>query len=216
MGATSILELVQASASVGTDDCAGVHRAFMAVAECVVRRTLQRWAGGVVVRRGQLEDVTQEALLRVWINRARCRAGSDAEAAGWIATIARFTAVDTLRAAFRMPTISIDVEAPVSLLIESDGESKGPAERLAWLSWALAESDSTVLWHRLVLSQEWREIGTSLGISWTAARRRYQRALSRLRVLALQDPEIRRSFSEAPLISIGRRSSRHFCHKDQL
>ena len=195
MSDESFLALLRASAAIDAEASAFAQRALIVAAEVIVRRTLQRWVDGVLLRRGLMDDVVQEALLRLWVNRAKCRAQSDAEAVGWVTAIARCTAADALRPEWRMPTISVEVESALRSSAGAEDDDPGLAGRIAWLSWTLREQDSAVLWHRLVLNQEWCDVGASLGISWTAARRRYQRAVLRLRALAVLDPEVRRRFA---------------------
>ena len=194
MGDESFLALLRASAATDAGESTFAQRALVVAAELIVRRTLRRWVDGVLLRRGLMDDVVQEALLRLWINRAKCRARSDAEAVGWVMAIARCTAADLLRPEWRMPTISVEIENALRSSAGADDDDTGLAGRIAWLSWTLREQDSAILWHRLVLGQEWCDVGASLGISWTAARRRYQRAIIRLRALAVLDPEVRRMF----------------------
>ncbi|MHB1068781.1 MAG: RNA polymerase sigma factor [Gemmatimonadaceae bacterium] len=190
MGDVSLVLLLRTwTANASPTPAADAH-AMVVAAEAIIHRTLHHWAGGLVLRRGLLEDVAQEALLRVWINRRRCRADTDAGVAAWIATITRCTAIDLLRSDWRVPTISIDVECAWNPPADTLGEAPRGAALLAELSWTLGETDAEVLWHRLVSNQEWSEIGQALGISWTAARRRYQRAITRLRALATADPRL--------------------------
>ena len=202
MGDESFLALLRASAATDAGESALAQRALVAAAEVIVRRTLRRWVDGVLLRRGLMDDVVQEALLRLWINRARCRARSDAEAVGWVSAIARCTAADLLRPEWRMPTISVEFENALRAASDAEDDEVGLAGRIAWLSWTLREQDSAILWHRLVLNQEWCDVGASLGISWTAARRRYQRAILRLRALAVLDPEVRRIFSRSTRVEL--------------
>lgn len=171
------------------DDDPAASARFMNAAMVVIRRSLGAWANSILVDRGMFDDAAQEAALRVWVNRSRCRATTPDQTAGWIATIARMTAVDQLRASGpRERTLDLET-ATVRALIEpeSDAEPDASAQRLVELSWSLGRESSELLWSRLVLGQSWAEIGTDRQISWTAARRRYQRAVERLRVLALTD-----------------------------
>jgi DNA-directed RNA polymerase specialized sigma24 family protein len=195
VGDESFLALLRASAAIDAQASAIAQRALIVTAEVIVRRTLRRWVDGVLLRRGLMDDVVQEALLRLWINRSRCRAQSDAEAVGWVTAIARCTAADVLRPEWRLPTISVEIENALHTPASTEDDDMGLAGRVAWLSWTLREQDSAILWHRLVLNQAWCDVGASLGISWTAARRRYQRAIVRLRALAVLDPEVRRMFA---------------------
>jgi len=201
MGDISLVLLLRTWTANASGTPAVDAHAMVVAAEAIIHRTLHHWAGGVVLRRGLLEDVAQEALLRVWINRRRCRAETDAGIAAWIATIAKCTAIDVLRPDWRVPTISIDVERAWFPFADTVGDPAGDVPRgaalLAELSWTLGETDAEILWHRLVSNQEWAEIGQSLGISWTAARRRYQRAITRLRALATADPCLTRLVATA-------------------
>jgi len=197
MGDVSLVLLLRSWNASAPPSPAADGRAMVEAAEAIIRRTLHHWAGGVVLRRGLLDDVAQEALLRIWINRRRCRAETEAGIAAWIATIARCTAVDVLRPDWQMPTISIDFERSWCPSTDDLGQTPRGAALVAELSWTLGETDAEILWYRLVSNQEWSEIGQVLGISWTAARRRYQRAIARLRVVATADPRLNRLLATA-------------------
>jgi RNA polymerase sigma factor (sigma-70 family) len=188
------------------DDAPVASAQFMNAAMVVIRRSLGAWANAILVDRGMLDDVAQEAALRVWVNRRRCRATTHDQTAGWIAAIARMTAIDHLRASGPRERY-LDIETvTLRALVEpgSEAEPDARVQRLVELSWSLGSEASELLWSRLVLGQSWAEIGQDRAISWTAARRRYQRAVERLRVLALTDSDIAPSRSLLQRIARGR------------
>lgn len=171
------------------EDSANAGRDFALAAERICRSTLQRFAGGLAARRGLLDDAVQEALMRVWAKRRTCRGHSAGEVAGWIAAIARCTAIDLLRS-----------DGPercelggITFLSEPEHEDStvqwDAARNLTELAWSLGHDANEVLWLRLVCGDSWQSIGSELGVSWTAARRRYQRAVTRLRILAVAGPK---------------------------
>lgn len=161
---------------------------FALAAERVCRSVLRHYCCGLVERRGLLEDVAQEALMRVWAGRRKCKGRTGREVAGWIAAVARCTAVDALRGE-GPDRLEID-----QIVIPTDAHSPEPSDTgsaasiIAELAWSLGTDANEVLWLRLAVGASWQAIGKDLGISWTAARRRYQRAIDRLRVLALAGP----------------------------
>jgi RNA polymerase sigma factor (sigma-70 family) len=159
------------------------ERRFLESAAQIVRRTLGGWHGGLLSQHGLLDDVVQDTLLRAWVHRTQCRATSDAGVAEWLRAIARLSAIDALRAERSQQRIYIDVDTMGGA--EPTSEPSALAVELATLSWTLGSDASEVLWLRLVSGREWAEIGAELGITWTAARRRYQRAIARLRALVI-------------------------------
>lgn len=189
----SLVDLLRGSLN-SSGDASPTALQFAQAAERIARRTLKSWAGGIVADRGLLDDVVQESLLRIWVNRRRCHAANDGEAAAWMTTIVRCAAIDALRVDKPSGCRFLELDVLDTSLPDrdaSDVETPALAKRLAELSWALGDDAVSVLWLRLVLGLEWKEIGDREGVSWTAARRRYQRASKRLRALAISDPTLR-------------------------
>jgi RNA polymerase sigma factor (sigma-70 family) len=178
---------------------------LMWLATDVIRRSLRGWAGAIISDRGLLEDVTQEAALRVWVHRLRCRATTDDQVAAWMAAIGRMAAIDLLRASGPRHAVWLTSDILGDMAAPDEEERVDPvAATLAELSWSLGSDASELLWCRLVLEQSWKEIGHAHGVSWTTARRRFQRAAARLRVLALRDSH--HSFARQLLARLGRAS----------
>jgi RNA polymerase sigma factor (sigma-70 family) len=131
-----------------------------------------------------LEDVEQETLLHVHCHLGDCRATSDGELVAWVLMVARRAALDVLR----RPVDSSGMRSHVDLEgladpggVDEDNEPSLEARRLVDAQQFLPELDQELLWRRLVSQESWVEVGASLGLSWTAARRRFQRAQSFLR-----------------------------------
>lgn len=61
------------------------------------RRFWINWAVKMGVARGDAEDVLQDALLKAWLTRQRCRAATEQEGMAWFAAILRNTALDHIR-----------------------------------------------------------------------------------------------------------------------
>jgi RNA polymerase sigma factor (sigma-70 family) len=131
-----------------------------------------------------LEDIEQEALLHVHCHLGDCRATSDGSLLSWVLMVARRAALDVIRE----PLESSGVRSPGLLASLADEESLQEREDVPirvrllvdaqrWLS----ARDQELLWRRLVSNESWAEVGASLGLSWTAARRRFQRAQRLLR-----------------------------------
>jgi RNA polymerase sigma factor (sigma-70 family) len=130
-----------------------------------------------------LEDVEQETLLHVHCHLRDCRATSAGELIAWVLMVARHAALDVLRRSAAVHDIrSLDVlEELVDHGGADDSDASLDARRLVDAQRLLSELDQELLWRRLVSQESWVEVGASLGLSWTAARRRFQRAQSFLR-----------------------------------
>jgi RNA polymerase sigma factor (sigma-70 family) len=133
-----------------------------------------------------LEDVEQETLLHVHCHLADCRATSDGELVAWVLMVARRAALDILRRpaefnSMRLHAVLEGLADPDAG--DEDSEPSLDVRRLVEAQQFLPELDQELLWRRLVSQESWVEVGASLGLSWTAARRRFQRAQSFLRRL---------------------------------
>jgi RNA polymerase sigma factor (sigma-70 family) len=133
-----------------------------------------------------LEDVEQQTLLHVHCHLGDCRATSDGELVAWALMVARHAAHDVLRrSAASHNGRSLDV---LEDLVDQGGpddsaDASLDARRVVDAQRFLSELDQELLWRRLVSQESWVEVGASLGLSWTAARGRFQRAQSFLRRL---------------------------------
>jgi RNA polymerase sigma factor (sigma-70 family) len=133
-------------------------------------------------------DVAQETLIRIARSINTCRAQTDRQLMAWVLTIARHVSIDMLRSNMMWYSFS----APDHVECEDTRADSGPdprpprADRLLRFALRTAQEslpDETqeLLWHRLVLGCEWAEVATEMGTTEAGAKRRYQRAQSRLR-----------------------------------
>ncbi len=177
-------------------DAPGALDGFLRHSAQILEAWCLQWHASMLVRAGLVDDVVQDALFQVWRHFRRCRASSAFELRAWLYAIGRHAAIDALRAnhperraAIRI--ISLDATAePIAGYTMDDGGSSSSASMLVAEVLAMLDrtSDASVrelLWRRLVVNESWLDIGAALGISWTAARRRYQRAIQRARAYVL-------------------------------
>jgi RNA polymerase sigma-70 factor (ECF subfamily) len=130
------------------------------------------------------EDVAQETLIRVAIHLADCRAESDTELLSWTLTIARNAWMDYRRSRragfFRLrPSDEVSVA-------RNEPTPRSWADRILGRLLRASLStlpDETVRILRLHGAEDasWAEVAAALGIPPTAAKRRFQRALVRVR-----------------------------------
>lgn len=131
------------------------------------------------------EDVVQEALVDIVRSHADCRATSEGETVAWVVAIGRRRVAslyrqEALRRKKRTPLTDIgdvpDTKAAVpspglaSLLTELDHAVSG-----------LSAEHHHLLWERLLARSTWAEVGSELDIPRTAAKRRWQRLMVRLK-----------------------------------
>lgn len=127
-------------------------------------------------------DIAQEVTIRVLRCHSTCRAASEQQAVAWVRAITRNLLVDhrrherrreaalaTFRGEAATSNVSVDNRGPAT--------DKGAASLLAMLR----DDDLAVVQLRLGARATWREVGKVLGCSPTAAKRRFQRLLTRLR-----------------------------------
>ena len=122
-------------------------------------------------------------MMRVYRGLASCRASTDAELRAWLRQILRreIAGIARREAWKARVTVALDLafgfEGP-----DPDAESSPPAlDRLQELLDDLKPDDHTLLWMKFSTDAKWREIAAALEIPATAARRRYQRLIERLR-----------------------------------
>lgn len=158
-----------------------------------VRSFLQRRAERCGFDVSFVDDVVQDALARIAMSAHRCKATSDASAMAWVFAVARSAWSDTLRRE-GPARLALDDPGVHGAALHSFDESWGhrqevtPALEILLqtavdVSLALPTETGTLLWMRLIANEDWSHIGSSLGLSATAARRRFQRAQRTMRRL---------------------------------
>lgn len=145
-------------------------------------------------------DLRQEALIRAAAAVGRCTFVSDERLLAWVLTIARNVMLDHLRAVRgrgevrdegQLSRAAADFAAP-----EDEPAPPRLLETLAAEALAeVPEGTAELLRLRLMAGHTWKEVGETLRIAETAAKRRFQRAqnalrqriLARVRALPLDD-----------------------------
>lgn len=180
-----------------------------------VRTFLQRRAERCGLDASFVDDVVQDALSRIALSAHHCKATSDARAMGWVFAVARSAWSDTLRRE-GPARLSLDDPGVHGAALHSFDASRGYRDDVTPgleillevavdVSRTLPAETGTLLWMRLIGNEEWSNIGTALGLSATAARRRFQRAQHTMRRLVwerlsiLSDPQ--RSLARAWLLA---------------
>lgn len=157
---------------------------------CTLRPIVRRFLLSKFGRAGEplpwTDDIEQETLLRVHLHFHACRATSVAGVVAWVLVIARSAALDALRD--ELPRMRELGGSAIEQIADPDAETDAhePSEVAVQLVQAqslLSPRDAELLWHRIVANRSWSEVGSELGISWTAARRRFQRAQQFLRAV---------------------------------
>lgn len=194
-GAARSADLVALAARARSGDEQALERLLAAV-HVHIRRYFRFW----LYRRNDweetVEDLAQEALIKVARGIAGCTAVTDTQLITWCCAVSQNVGVDYLRATrneWELMAIRVDMAKIEDL--DSDWR-QGEIEVDTGMSIMLrilrdvhaAENDETqqLLWHRLERENEWSETGSALGIAHTAAKRRFQRAQSRLRYAVLE------------------------------
>lgn len=135
------------------------------------------------------EDVAQEALYRAFRSLRTCRAASEGEVFCWLRTITRRIAIEMLRT--HGPRVSRHgVELTVAAAIAEDGLERdvdgipgidSPERRVFDAYDMLPDDSAQVVYLHLITACRWDDVGREMGISATAAKRRYQRAQHAIR-----------------------------------
>lgn len=127
-------------------------------------------------------DIAQDVTIRVLRCHSTCRAASEQQAVAWVRAITRNLLVDHRRRERRREAALTTFRGEVATSSVSV-DNRGPAtdKAAASLLVMLRDDDSTVVQLRLGVGATWREVGKVLGCSPTAAKRRFQRLLTRLR-----------------------------------
>lgn len=146
-----------------------------------------------------VDDVTQEALWRIWRGLGGCRATTLGQLTSWGLTIARRALADLRREA---PPESMPLEGvPLAHLSseQSRVEILDPVVHIATLAagreaMRLSPEQGFLLWYRLQASASWEEVAAALSTTPGAAKRRYRRLLLRLAILVRREvlPELER------------------------
>lgn len=150
---------------------------------CLVREVTRRLRGGWT--EDWIEDVVQECLLDVLRGLHGCSANSEVELRAWARAIARRQVAILIHREWPRLESAIPIYT-LNDLAESSATDPSPgfAALLAVLAAAadeLTPTQSRLLWLRLQADATWREIGADLGITASAAKRRYQRLTASLR-----------------------------------
>lgn len=149
-----------------------------------VARCCRTWLSRI--GQGAVQEVAQEALIRIADGLGACRAENDEDLLTWCRTVARHAAFDRLRSHQR----EWDVRVFAEELEEVECEIPDPENttEISVLLQALDEAlDAepemvhSLLWHRLVQRDGWEEAAGALGLTPAGTKRRFQRTTARLR-----------------------------------
>lgn len=138
------------------------------------------------------EDIAVETIERVAAAVTRCHAQTDAEVLGWAYQIAGNVAKDHFRSsAARVFLLCVvdaldDQEASISTALTDEAtpsdEDEAMLVRAVFAGYdSLPDSAAELIWHRLTGQPSWAETAALLGTTENGARRRFQRAIHRLR-----------------------------------
>lgn len=162
----------------------------------IVRRWLSRHLRGRCPElRFWSEDIASEAMARAVAGLRRCRAQTDGAVVAWVLTLTRHVLADYTRVrSYRVhaSTWHRGVSATDVEDTDADGCHLCPpreephAELLLVRALmdayaALPEAAVELLWRRLVMTEDWVEIGRAFATTAGGARRRFDRACRRLR-----------------------------------
>lgn len=178
----------------------------------LVRRFLARRLANPRAPDDLLEDLTQEAIIRIAAGIRGCAARTDRDVRAWALTVARRAALDVLRApatgmrvlwgAAALPSEThstaescrrqrVEV-ASADLARDHASETSAPTRAFDLLCRLTVEAQSTLseaaaelLWAHLVERSGWPELALRIGTTPGGAKRRFQRAQCRLRQAVL-------------------------------
>lgn len=160
--------------------------------------------GGTAAAHEVAEDITQDVLLRIHDALAYCKARSEAQFMAWSFTIARHAIIDWRRKRAVEDAASGDARALTSMnaaevaLERSSPEDRLLGELLLAAQATLNADTQEIIRQRLLYGATWRAAGEAVGTTAGGARRRWQRALVRLRrevleeIADLEDEKLRR------------------------
>lgn len=159
---------------------------------------------------GIVEDLVQESMLRVAQQIDQCRAHADGQVVVWALTVARRVALEHFRnwrSGIALASASIQLRpdllptSPDANEHADNSETETPSVAVLLSRFAveaqneLPEATMEVIWARLMEEASWREIGSRLGLTETAVKKRFQRAQDDVRrtvldrVAHLPDPD---------------------------
>ncbi len=152
----------------------------------LMARAIYSTAYVITEHREDAEDVLQDTLIKVCRDAGRYRPGTRPQA--WILTVAHHTALDLVRRRRRRATVPLeDIEALAVAPAEGEEELASLLDLLAQLN----DEERRLMVLRIYHELPYEEIAEVMGISVAAAQKRYQRALSRLRVQYGAEPGTR-------------------------
>lgn len=171
----------------------GALERLLAEVHVHLHRYFERWIFRRSGWQDTLDDLAQEALIRIARGLGSCAASDDVALLVWTRTVARNVGTDYLRG-MRDEWDQREFLDGIEELVDGDEwereiEVTGRDIMLRILAEAhTAEADDAqeLLWQRVVLGDEWSEAGAALGIPHTAAKRRYQRTQGRIRHAVLR------------------------------
>ncbi|HYH80568.1 MAG TPA: sigma factor [Longimicrobium sp.] len=161
-----------------------------------VHRFFSRWLYKRPGWEDTVDDLAQETLIKIARSLDTSLAENDAVLLEWCSTVALNAGIDYLRSMrdeWDTRAFMDDVDAFRALNWDwqerETEEDAGAVIVLRLLREAHEQEGAdaqTLLWHRLVVGDEWAETGGELGIAHTAAKRRFQRMQERLRHAVLK------------------------------
>lgn len=139
------------------------------------------------------DDLRSVAEARLAVNLHSSRAETEGEFITWAMAVIRSAILDAVTSRYARESRELvphhRLDAP-AVPLEGGVDAPAPREEvLTCLRRAyerLPNRTQLILWERLVNRLTWAEVGETFGISGAAAKRRYQRAISRLRKAVLK------------------------------
>jgi RNA polymerase sigma-70 factor (ECF subfamily) len=180
---TGVAQLIPAAAEGDAAALGELLAALLPIAERYTRPFLASRRDGYDAH----QDLLQEWTVRVLRALPNCRATEDEQLVDWALAIARRTVAQFYRTEWShmsgredIADCSIDVYGQATPEDETDPESElRLALREAYAN--LSTSAAEICWMRLVQGASWEEVGVAFGTTTSGAKRRFQRALGRLR-----------------------------------
>jgi RNA polymerase sigma factor (sigma-70 family) len=171
----------------------------------IVRNFLRRRVNGAQNCEALLDDLVQEAMLKVVESIRKCTFSEDRSLVAWTLTVARNAAIDNLRRAAKRRSAML-LAAEIASLPQAEFEQARPTELLpearATLNYILDRLEPethSLLWSRIVENSTWGDVALELGITVSGAKRRWQRLRGRLEVVLVSQVISDRRRKPAPL-----------------
>jgi RNA polymerase sigma factor (sigma-70 family) len=135
--------------------------------------------------RDLVDDIVQETAIRVVRHLGTCQATTPRELTSWVLSITHRESLRVLKRNWLRYRASLEY-ASAQRTVESSRDGKEAADRRIhdFLSEAhdrLPADAQTLLYLKIIEGSSWEEIGNTFGTTAGAAKRRYQRALARLK-----------------------------------